>query len=95
VESLIPFAQRPLPVANTGDTLTGLTSGPVEYDQYGGYTLMASALCDLTDGERPDELAVATYNVENLFAVDSQDKFDQLAHGANVIVAGDLNDYQF
>ena len=90
IESLIPFAQRPFPVANTGDTLTGVTSGPVEYDQYGGYTLQASVLGEVKDGgtekevtrkQRPNELAVATYNVENLSAVDSQEKFDQLAHG--------------
>jgi hypothetical protein len=90
VESLIPFAQRPFPVVNTGDTLTGTTSGPVEYDEFGGYTLEASVLGDVKNGgiqkevtreQRPNELAVATYNVENLSAVDSQDKFDQLAHG--------------
>jgi len=90
IESLIPFAQRPFPQANTGDTLTGATSGPVEYDQYGGYTLQASVLGDVKDGgiqpevtrkPSPSELAVATYNVENLSAVDDQTKFDQLAHG--------------
>jgi predicted extracellular nuclease len=90
VESLIPFAQRPFPVVNTGDELTGITSGPVEYDSFGGYTLEASVLGDVASGgiqkeitrkQRPDELAVATYNVENLSAVDGQDKFDQLAHG--------------
>lgn len=36
---------------------------------------------DVTRAQRPDELAVATYNVENLSAVDDQGKFDQLAHG--------------
>jgi predicted extracellular nuclease len=90
VESLIPFARQPFPVVNTGDTLTGVTSGPVEYDSYGGYTLEANVLGGVKSGgitkevtrkQRPDELAVATYNVENLSAVDSQDKFDQLAHG--------------
>ena len=90
IESLIPFAQRPFPVVNTGDALTGVTSGPVEYDQYGSYTLQASVLGDVKDGgiqkevtrkQRPNELAVATYNVENLSSVDSQEKFDQLARG--------------
>ncbi|HVV11210.1 endonuclease/exonuclease/phosphatase family protein [Amycolatopsis sp.] len=90
VESLIPFAQRPFPVVNTGDTLTGITTGPVEYDSFGGYTLQATVLGGVKDGgtqpevtrkQRGDELAVATYNVENLSAVDSQDKFDRLAHG--------------
>ncbi|MFD2418342.1 endonuclease/exonuclease/phosphatase family protein [Amycolatopsis pigmentata] len=90
VESLIPFAQRPFPKADTGDVLTGITSGPVEYSQYGGYTIEAAVLGDLKDNglarevtrrQRPDELAVATYNVENLSPKDSQDKFDRLAHG--------------
>ncbi|GHF60036.1 endonuclease [Amycolatopsis bartoniae] len=90
VESLLPFAERPFPVVNVGDSLTGVTSGPVEYDSYGGYTLEATALGqersggikhEVTRKQLPDELAVATYNVENLSAVDTQDKFDQLAHG--------------
>lgn len=90
VESLIPFSQRPFPKADTGDTLTGLTSGPVEYDSYGGYTLMATTLGAVRDNglrrettrpQRPGELAVATYNVENLSAVDEQAKFDALAGG--------------
>lgn len=90
IESLIPFAQRPFPKANTGDVLTGITSGPVDYSEYGGYRIEASVLGELKDNgltrevtrkQRWDQLAVATYNVENLSAVDSQDKFDQLAHG--------------
>ncbi|WP_342781555.1 endonuclease/exonuclease/phosphatase family protein [Amycolatopsis rhizosphaerae] len=90
VESLIPFAQRPFPAADTGDTLAGITTGPVEYDRYGGYTLMAAVLGEVKSGgirrevtrrQRPDELAVATYNVENLSFMDDQDKFDRLAHG--------------
>lgn len=30
IESLIPYTQRPFPVVDTGDELTGVTSGPVE-----------------------------------------------------------------
>ncbi|MTD58435.1 hypothetical protein GKO32_31305 [Amycolatopsis sp. RM579] len=90
IESLIPYAQRPFPVVNTGDKLTGVTSGPVEYDQFGGYTLQANVLGSVQSGgiarevtrkQQPGELAIATYNVENLSAVDTQEKFDQLAHG--------------
>ncbi|MGW9309344.1 endonuclease/exonuclease/phosphatase family protein [Saccharomonospora azurea] len=90
IESLIPFSQRPFPSGNTGDTLTGVTSGPVEYDAYGGYTLMATVLGEVKDNglerevtraQRPGELAVATYNVENLSAVDSAEKFARLAEG--------------
>lgn len=90
VESLIPFSQRPFPEANTGDMLTGRTSGPVEYDSYGGYTLFAGELGQVKDNDlprettrqqRPGELAIATYNLENLSGVARQAKFDELASG--------------
>ncbi|MCG7210665.1 endonuclease/exonuclease/phosphatase family protein [Streptomyces arenae] len=63
------------PVANVGDTLAGATTGPLDYNQYGGYTLVASSLGTLKSGglerettkkQSHGELAVATYNVENL-----------------------------
>lgn len=63
------------PAATVGDTLAGTTAGPLDYNQYGGYTLVASELGTLRKGglERESthrqsgrELAVATYNVENL-----------------------------
>ncbi|MEV0980343.1 endonuclease/exonuclease/phosphatase family protein [Streptomyces sp. NPDC049915] len=63
------------PVANVGDTLTGATTGPLDYNQFGGYTLVASSLGTLQSGglerettrkQHNGELAVATYNVENL-----------------------------
>ncbi|MFF3466345.1 endonuclease/exonuclease/phosphatase family protein [Streptomyces sp. NPDC002619] len=63
------------PTANVGDTLEGPTTGPLDFNQYGGYTLVASELGTLKSGglERETtrkqsgrELAVATYNVENL-----------------------------
>ncbi|MBC2877223.1 MULTISPECIES: endonuclease/exonuclease/phosphatase family protein [Streptomyces] len=88
VSSLIPFAQRPFPVANVGDELTGTTAGPLDYDNYGGYTLQATELGTLADHglkrettrrQRDGELAVATYNVENLAPQNPQEKFDRLA----------------
>ncbi|MGK5641777.1 endonuclease/exonuclease/phosphatase family protein [Streptomyces sp. URMC 126] len=88
VSSLIPFAQRPFPVANVGDELTGVTAGPLDYDNYGGYTLQATELGTLADRglkrettrrQRDGELAVATYNVENLAPQNPQAKFDRLA----------------
>lgn len=88
VSSLIPFAERPFPKLNVGDVLTGTTSGPVEYSNFGGYTLFASVLgtekdnglqAESTRKQRSGELAVATYNVENLSPVDTQAKFDRLA----------------
>ncbi|MEU9241889.1 endonuclease/exonuclease/phosphatase family protein [Streptomyces sp. NPDC048385] len=73
IQSLGPTAG--FPVANVGDTLTGATTGPMDYNQYGGYTLVASTLGTLKSGglqrettkkQSHGELAVATYNVENL-----------------------------
>ncbi|WP_326795237.1 endonuclease/exonuclease/phosphatase family protein [Streptomyces sp. NBC_01808] len=88
VASLIPFAQRPFPVLDVGDRLGGTTAGPLDYDQFGGYELQATALGDeqqtgqdpeSTRPQRDAELAVATYNVENLSARDGAAKFDRLA----------------
>ncbi|WP_059009377.1 endonuclease/exonuclease/phosphatase family protein [Streptomyces specialis] len=88
VESLVPVAQEPFPAANVGDVLTGPTSGPLDYDEFGGYVLAARDLGEVAPGglepettraQREGELAVATYNVENLHPGDSQEKFDRLA----------------
>ncbi|MGC9497994.1 endonuclease/exonuclease/phosphatase family protein [Streptomyces sp. WG7] len=63
------------PDAHVGDTLAGTTAGPLDYNQYGGYTLVASEIGTLESGglerettrrQSSRELAVATYNVENL-----------------------------
>ncbi|MGC0332771.1 putative extracellular nuclease [Streptomyces sp. SAI-170] len=78
------------PVANVGDTLAGTTAGPLDYNQFGGYTLVASRLGTLesagleretTEKQRGGELAVATYNVENLDPSD-----DTFAAHASAIV---------
>ncbi|MGW2370584.1 endonuclease/exonuclease/phosphatase family protein [Streptomyces sp. NPDC001667] len=88
VSSLIPYAQRPFPVANVGDVLAGTTAGPLDYDNFGGYTLQATELGTLADKglkrettrkQKSGELAVATYNVENLSPRTPQAKFDRLA----------------
>ncbi|MGW7577107.1 endonuclease/exonuclease/phosphatase family protein [Streptomyces sp. NPDC054765] len=88
VTSLIPFSERPFPVADVGDELTGTTAGPLDYDSFGGYTLQATELGTLTSHglapettrkQKSDELAVATYNVENLAPTTPQAKFDRLA----------------
>ncbi|MET9525402.1 endonuclease/exonuclease/phosphatase family protein [Streptomyces coeruleorubidus] len=72
-------ATADFPKANVGDTLTGTTAGPLDYNQFGGYTLVASELGTLksadlkretTRKQRSSELAVATYNVENLDPAD-------------------------
>ncbi|MEH0543579.1 endonuclease/exonuclease/phosphatase [Streptomyces sp. B21-105] len=68
-------ATADFPVANVGDALTGVTAGPLDYNQFGGYTLVANQLGALKSGglqrettqkQKKNELAVATYNVENL-----------------------------
>ncbi|WP_327356994.1 endonuclease/exonuclease/phosphatase family protein [Streptomyces sp. NBC_01304] len=88
IQSLTPIAEQPFPKADVGDVLSGPTEGPLDFNQFGGYTLAARTLGTLTDkGLAPektrkqdrDELAVATYNVENLDPKDPQAKFDALA----------------
>ncbi|MER7909140.1 endonuclease/exonuclease/phosphatase family protein [Streptomyces sp. NPDC096068] len=88
VQSLVPTAQQPFPKANVGDVLAGATEGPLDFNQYGGYTLTARTLGtvvdrglkrETTDRQHRNELAVATYNVENLDPSDPQEKFDALA----------------
>lgn len=88
VMSLIPFAQRPFPQADTGDVLAGATAGPVDFSRFGGYAVQATELGEHVSGglvrettraQRHPELAVATYNVENLSPLDAQAKFDRLA----------------
>ncbi|KAF5997991.1 endonuclease/exonuclease/phosphatase family protein [Streptomyces mirabilis] len=68
-------ATADFPVANVGDELAGTTAGPLDFNQYGGYTLVASQLGTLEKGDLQrettrkqsrSELAVATYNVQNL-----------------------------
>jgi uncharacterized protein len=88
IQSLTPLAQQPFPKANVGDVLAGTTEGPLDFNQFGGYTITARTLGTVADHglEREStrkqsrgELAVATYNVENLDPSDPQEKFDALA----------------
>jgi predicted extracellular nuclease len=79
-----------VPAANVGDVLAGATVGPMDYDQFGGYLIAATTLgarrdnhlaAERTTAQGTDQLAVATYNVENLDPGDPQAKFDRLAAG--------------
>lgn len=90
VKSLIPFSEVPFPQADVGDVLGGTTSGPVDYSEFGGYGVQATRLGLLVDNhlprevtraQRPRELAVATYNLENLDPGDPDEKFARLAEG--------------
>ncbi|MGV9605031.1 endonuclease/exonuclease/phosphatase family protein [Streptomyces sp. NPDC003631] len=78
IQSLGPVAD--FPTADVGDTLTGTTAGPMDFNQFGGYTLMANRIGTLKSGglqrettrkQSRDELALATYNVENLDPADT------------------------
>ncbi|MFF1697414.1 endonuclease/exonuclease/phosphatase family protein [Streptomyces sp. NPDC058257] len=88
IQQLTPLSEQPFPKANVGDALSGGAEGPLDFNQFGGYTLVARTLGTVTDeGLEPEktrrqaksELAVATYNVENLDPTDPQTKFDALA----------------
>ncbi|MET9435351.1 endonuclease/exonuclease/phosphatase family protein [Streptomyces sp. NPDC006551] len=88
VQSLTPLAQQPFPTANVGDWLAGPSEGPLDFDQFGGYKVTARTLGTVvdrgleresTEKQHKNELAVATYNVENLDPSDPQEKFDALA----------------
>lgn len=83
-------SERPFPVANVGDELTGVTDGPLDYNRFGGYTLIANTIGahqdnglqrEVTKRATPGELTVATYNVENLDPSDPDEKFARLADG--------------
>ncbi|WP_082763403.1 esterase-like activity of phytase family protein [Frondihabitans sp. PAMC 28766] len=78
------------PDVSVGDVFAGATVGPVDYSQYGGYTLAATALGAVKSGGlQPsvatkgtgDQLSVATYNVENLAPSDPASKFAALGKG--------------
>lgn len=88
IQQLTPISERPFPKANVGDALSGGAEGPLDFNQFGGYTLVARTLGEVKDKglerektrrQAKSELAVATYNVENLDPGDPQTKFDALA----------------
>ncbi len=78
-----------MPAANVGDSLDGEVTGVLDYT-FGNFKLYVAALPTVVPGgitretstpADADELAVATYNVENLSPADDQTKFDELATG--------------
>ncbi|WP_460776427.1 endonuclease/exonuclease/phosphatase family protein [Nocardiopsis nanhaiensis] len=90
IESLLDREVRPFPEANVGDTVAGVTEGPVYYSQFGGYVVQATTLGEHEPGDLErvpaqetarHEVGVATYNVENLGGEDDQADFDALAEG--------------
>lgn len=88
----IVAADGSTPTLNVGDELSGTTTGPVDYASFGGYLLAPSAATtgtavdnglkqEVTRRQKGKELALATYNVENLDPTDGADKFARLAKG--------------
>jgi uncharacterized protein len=84
-DSLLPAGS--MPAADVGDTIPGQTVGVVDYS-FSNYKLELTAAPELASGglerevtERQgnNQLAVATFNVENLDPGDPQAKFDRLA----------------
>ncbi|HEY4347151.1 MAG TPA: Ig-like domain-containing protein [Gaiellaceae bacterium] len=84
----------PLPAMNVGDHYTSPLIGPLDYDFDNYYLEPTQAPTVVHDGVQPesttpagpDELAVATFNVENLAPSDPASKFSRLAN----IVVGNL-----
>ncbi|OLB76774.1 MAG: nuclease [Actinobacteria bacterium 13_2_20CM_2_71_6] len=79
----------PVPAANVGDTLPGPVTGVLDYN-FGNWMLDVLVSPTVTAGpiqpettrrQFPLELAIATYNVQNLAPTDPQAKFDRLAAG--------------
>jgi hypothetical protein len=77
----------PTPV---GDVFTGATVGPVDYSNLAGYVITATTLGArqdnglvplLTTPQSSKQLAVATYNVENLAPSDPAARYQRLAEG--------------
>jgi predicted extracellular nuclease len=78
------------PGVDVGDVLSGATVGPVDYSQFGGYLIAATTLGSAQHNHLPPvtaaaqsakQLAVATYNVENLAPGDPAAKYQRLAEG--------------
>ena len=77
------------PGVDVGDVFSGATVGPVDYSNFGGYVIAATQFTvehhnlPPLDATPPssDQLAVATYNVENLAPGDSATKYQRLAVG--------------
>jgi uncharacterized protein len=78
------------PGVDVGDVFAGPTVGPVDYSQFGGYLIAATTLGTVTHNhlapvtataQSANQLAVATYNVENLAPGDPAAKYQRLGEG--------------
>ena len=84
---IIDDALMATPIANTGDTLSGATIGVLDYD-FGNFKLLATSIGtvisggiarEVTAAPSPGQLAMATFNVENLDPGDGPAQFAALA----------------
>jgi predicted extracellular nuclease len=84
---IIDDVLSPTPMANTGDRLLGQTIGVLDYS-FGNFKLLVTAVGTLASGglmreattpAAPGQLAMATFNVENLDPSDGPAKFNALA----------------
>lgn len=84
-DALLPTGT--MPQANVGDTLVGDTTGVIDYS-FSNFKLEVTEppvvqpgglQREVTETARPNELAVATFNVENLSPSDPASKFSRLA----------------
>lgn len=75
-----------MPAANVGDSIPGDTTGVLDYS-FSNYKLLVTAVPvinrgflqrEVTAAQTKKQLAVATFNVENLDPADPQEKFDRL-----------------
>jgi uncharacterized protein len=78
------------PEVSVGDVFGGATVGAIDWSQYGGFFIAASALGTVQSANlqpvvatpgTSKQLSIATYNVENLAPSDPADKFQRLAAG--------------
>ncbi|MEV5411110.1 lamin tail domain-containing protein [Thermopolyspora sp. NPDC052614] len=86
---LMIVALNGAPAANVGSTLAAGTTGPIDYQSFGGYVVQATTLGTITEGglkrqkvlapKKEGDLSIATYNVENLAATNPDAKFARLA----------------
>jgi uncharacterized protein len=82
-----PRPAKAMPDMNVGDVLTSSVTGPLDYT-FSNYKIQATSTPVFVSGAIPrettaapidQEIAVATFNVENLAGTDPQAKYDHLA----------------
>jgi predicted extracellular nuclease len=88
---LVVALEAEVPAADVGSTLAAGTTGPLDYQSFGGYVLQATTVGAITPSTirrqrvlppaRKDDVSIATYNLENLAATSPEEKYAALAAG--------------